>query len=107
MTYPTLRQVGDPPPAGKCKLRIRSNGDPQETFVYAVDEHGTERELIGVIAAEWSLESLIECPTATIIVYETDVEIDVDLGKVKPSLPERQRERIEALKAALNRPVKP
>ena len=105
VTLPVCRMIGDPPPAGMCKIRIRSNGDPQETRVYAVDEHGVEREIIGVMAVRWDMPSSIEPASARVTVCESDVELDAEVVEVRADT--RQRERIAKLKAALDRPVKP
>jgi hypothetical protein len=78
LSYPTIRKLSDPAPPGKVKLRIRANGDPQDTRVYAVDADGFEHEVVGVIAASWAMPSLNDVTQATITVCESDVELDAE-----------------------------
>jgi hypothetical protein len=79
----TCRKLSDPPPPGTCKLRIRGNGDPSETFVFAVDADGVEREIVGVTAIAWAMRDRSDVTEATITVCESDVELDVEPATIE------------------------
>lgn len=81
----TCRSLSDPPSAGRVKICIRCNGDPQEARIYTVDAEGVEREIEGVIAASWTMASLSECTEATITVCESDVQLDTPASAVTRS----------------------
>jgi hypothetical protein len=91
-----FRMLGDPPPAGGAKLRIRGNGDPHETRVFVVDDLGVERELVGVVRVSFVCEP---CPnpregytqSALIEVLEVEVDTAVEDATVK-LLPLEHRE---------------
>jgi hypothetical protein len=80
-----LRTIGDPPGPGECKLRIKSNGTPQGTFVLIVDDVGVERSLLGAIAVSWEIELPREHPVANVRVIESEAEVEAGpLILVKP-----------------------
>lgn len=77
------RMVGDMPGEGECKLRIKSNGLPQETRVTIVDAQGVERDLLGVVAVGWKMTLNDDLAEATITVCEADVELEAEAGTVQ------------------------
>lgn len=79
-----LRLLTGPPEPGHVKLRIRSDGSPQGTAVYAYTADGLELEVENVTAVDWLLR-LNDVARARLEVAAVDVELEVPAGELVSS----------------------
>lgn len=69
----------DPPKPGEAKLRIKSGGSIDTTHVVVVDEHGVERELVGVTGVTFTV-TLNDLARAEIGILAPEIDVDAPLA---------------------------
>jgi hypothetical protein len=80
MDTPTRpRLVTDPAVAGAVKLRIRSDGTCNGSYVVAIDHEGIERRVELVTAVSWSIRAGEELAEASLTVAGVEVDLEADL----------------------------
>lgn len=99
----------DPPALGCAKLRIRSDGTAEGTFVVVVDHEGIERRLAGVQRLEWSISNGDRIALAKVEIVAPEVDLDVPPQEELPWLAQICRRAAEAggddLEADLDQPA--
>lgn len=72
-----IRMLTDPPEAGECKLRIKSDGTWEGTRVFVVDSEGRELNLLGVTSLYWRVDPRDPAESSVRVQGSVETELDV------------------------------